>query len=43
MRGWRFLEMGKPFPTGALTKSMRSASLYTEKLAIEYETQEKTG
>jgi hypothetical protein len=32
MRGRRLWEMGKPWPIGALTKSMRSASLYTENL-----------
>jgi hypothetical protein len=34
MRGLRFWEMGNPFPIGALTKSMRSASRYTENLTI---------
>ena len=32
MRGSRAFEMGSPFPTGALMKSNRSASLYTENL-----------
>ena len=32
MRGIKVLAIGKPFPTGALMKSMRSESLYTENL-----------
>lgn len=32
IRGWRAWVMGKPFPIGALMKSIRSASLYTENL-----------
>lgn len=32
IRGNKVLVIGKPFPTGALMKSMRSESLYTEKL-----------
>ena len=32
IRGIKVLVMGKPFPIGALIKSMRSESLYTENL-----------
>jgi hypothetical protein len=32
IRGDKVLVIGKPFPTGALIKSMRSESLYTENL-----------
>ena len=32
IRGDKALVIGKPFPTGALIKSMRSESLYTENL-----------
>ena len=33
IKGRRVCDIGKPFPMGALMKSIKSASLYTEKLA----------
>lgn len=35
MSGNSFLVIGRPFPIGALMKSIRSASLYTENLSPE--------
>ena len=46
IRGDKVLVIGKPFPTGALIKSMRSESLYAENLGkrlSNVDTQRETG
>ena len=46
IRGDKVLVIGKPFPTGALMKSMRSESLYTENLekrSLNVDTQREIG